>query len=151
MVTYQLESWEDYYKDCQALWLEHYEEIAARKSQRKMQPDVRSYMAAEAAGQLQILTARENGRMVGYMLFFVKPHMHYAGVLCGFEDSIFLVQSHRKGWVGVRLVKESIKYLQRRGVQEVFVMENKAKDLSKLFKGLGFAPSHVLWSKWIGG
>lgn len=148
-ITYQLESWSDYYRDCQDLWREHYDEIATHKDEMEMSPDIASYRFIESQGQLQILTARENGKMIGYQISVVKRHLHYA-TLCGFEDSYFLTKSSRVGITGIRLIKEALKYMKARGVKKVFFHTKAFFDLGRIFEYLGFTKSDTIYSLWIG-
>lgn len=150
MLTFQLESWSDYYRDCQALWVEHYDEIAVQKDRMEMKPDVAGYMALEAAGRLQILTVRDDGRMVGYLLTVIRPHLHYANVLSGFEDAYFLSKTHRRGMTGVKLIREGIRYMRAVGVQKAFFMTKASLDMGRIFERLGFTKSDIVYSKWIG-
>lgn len=149
MITYQVEPWALYYRDCQALWRMHYDEIAARKDRRAMSPDIPAYEALDAAGQLLIVVARSAGEMVGYQLSVARRHMHY-DVFCGFEDAYFLHPGHRKGMAGVRLIREAREALKRRGCQEIFFHSTAQKPLDRLFQFLGFGLSHTVHSQWIG-
>lgn len=115
-----------------------------------MKPDVKMYQTLENADMLQIVTARDHGRLVGYMLFTVHPHGHYADTLCGFEDSYYLLQSHRRGWNGIRLIKESIALLKQRGVQRIFIHTKKSLDKGRLLNFLGMTHTDEIFSKWIG-
>lgn len=130
--------------------MEHYEEIAADKDRMPMRPDIKRFEALEAEGQLQVLVAREAGKMVGYAVFIVSPHPHYADVLCGFEDAYFLTKSLRKGWAGIKLLRESIRLLKARGVKRVFVHTKKHKNLGAVLKHLGLSHSDEIYSGWIG-
>lgn len=150
MITYTLEPWDTYYRDCAALWPEHYEEIAVDKDRMPMRPDVANYQALEAAGKLQIVVARDDGRMVGYVLTVIRPHLHYADVLCGFEDAYFLSKTHRRGMVGVKLLREAVRHMQRVGAQKAFFMTKVALDMGPLFERMGFTRTDVVYSKWIG-
>lgn len=150
MITYQLEDWATYYRDCQDLWLEHYDEIAVQKDKMPMRPDVASYVALEQAGRLQIVTARDDGKMIGYILSVVRPHLHYADVLSGYEDAYFLSKSHRKGMTGVKLIREAIRYMKAVGVQKAFFMTKVALDMGRIFERLGFSKTDIVYSKWIG-
>lgn len=150
MITYQLEDWANYFRDCQGLWLEHYDEIAIQKDRMEMKPDVAAYMALEAAGQLQILTVRDGGRMVGYLLTVIRPHLHYANVLCGFEDSYFLSKTHRRGMTGVKLIREGIRNMKSVGCRKVFFMTKVFLDMGRIFERLGFSKSDIVYSAWIG-
>lgn len=147
--TYQLADWPTYYAHCQDLWKEHYEEIGTLKDRKPMSPDVPYFQFLDDNGMLQILTAWQVGRMVGYCLIVVRRHTHY-DVLGGFEDSYFLTQSARKGTVGIRLITNSLYHLRKRGVKEVYFMTKTFKDLGKLFERLGFSHTDQVYSKWIG-
>lgn len=150
MLTFQAEPWDIYFRDCQALWREHYEELCLRQERMKMKPDVAAYERLEAAGQLHILVAREAGEMVGYILSVVRPHLHYADVLCGFEDAYFLRKTHRRGMAGARLLREWEKAMKARGCQLAFAMTKPWLDMGLLFERLGFAKSDHVYAKWIG-
>jgi hypothetical protein len=150
VLTFQIETWAAYFADCQTLWVEHYDEIAGDKERMPMRPDVALYEQLERSGQLQIVTARELGTMVGYMLFIVRSHPHYADVLCGFEDAYFLAMRSRRGSAGIRLIRESITVLKRRGVKRVFIHTKKAKDMGRILTFLGLAHSDEIYSGWIG-
>ncbi len=150
MITFQLESWEDYYQDCQDLWIEHYDEIAVQKDKMPMRPHVEAYEAMDKAGMLQILTVRDKDKLVGYLITFIKAHLHYADVLCGFEDSYFLSKHYRKGMTGIKLIKEAIGHMELAGVQKVFFMTKSFKNLGLIFEHLGFKHSDSVYAKWIG-
>ena len=150
MITYQVESWDQYAADCAPLWVEHYQEIAGDKARMPMRPDVARFRRLEAAGQLQIMVARKSGAMVGYMLFAVSPHPHYADVLCGFEDAYFLTKSERRGLAGVRLISHSIRSLKARGVKRAMIHTKKAKDMGRVLSFLGFDHTDEIYSCWIG-
>lgn len=149
-VTYALEPWDAYYRDCQALWPEHYAEIAVQKDRMPMRPDVEAYQALERAGMLQIVVAREDGRMIGYVLSVIRAHLHYADVLCGFEDAYFLTKAHRKGFVGVKLLREAVEQMRRAGVRKAFFMTKVAHDAGAIFERMGFTRSDIVYSGWIG-
>jgi len=144
MITFQLESWAAFAADAQDLWQQHYAEIGDPTA--VMALDHTLYAGFEAAGQLQVLTAREQGRMVGYVVMLVRTHPHYK-MLCGFEDAYFLTPSSRKGLTGFRMLKQSVEFAKARGVRKVFFHSKRAKDLQKLFINLGFVHSDELWSK----
>jgi len=150
VITYQLEPWATYFRDCQALWPEHYDEIAVQKDRMAMRPDVATYEALEAAGRLQIVTVRDDGRMVGYLLSVIRPHLHYADVLCGFEDAYFLAKSHRRGMTGVKLIREAVRHMQGVGVRKAFFMTKVALNMGPIFERLGFTATDIVYSQWIG-
>ena len=148
-ITYQVENWDSYYSDCQELWKEHYDEIAVDKERMEMAPDVSFYQVCEDAGMLSILTARQNGKMIGYFLFIVRPHPHYRNVLCAFEDAYFMSKSCRKGMAGVRLIAEAEKVAKARGAKKLCVFTKMFKDLGKIYERRGYKlTDHVYW-RWL--
>lgn len=116
-----------------------------------MRPDDDLFSTMDTQGQLQITTAREAGRLIGYMIFAVRPHPHYADVLCGFEDAYFLSAPSRKGWAGINLIKNAISALKKRGVKRVFIHTKKAKNMGRVLTFLGLSHSDEIYSGWIGG
>ena len=132
------------------MWTEHYVVIAVRKDRMPLRPDVATYRALDASGCLQIVVARENGRMIGYVLSVIRPHLHYADILCGYEDAYFLKKSHRKGFVGVKLLREAVEQMRRAGVRKAFFMTKIAHDMGLIFERMGFTRTDIVYSGWIG-
>jgi len=58
------------------LMLAHWREIA-HYPDIELDPDKEGYALAESAGLVRFYTARADGRLVGYVIFFVRPNMHY--------------------------------------------------------------------------
>lgn len=149
MLTFQVESWAAYRAECGALWREHYDEIARDKDRMPMRPDEALYEALDAAGSLHVLTARDAGLMVGYQITVVRPHPHYADVLCGFEDAYFLSAPYRKGMAGVKMIRAAVDTLRARGVRKVFFHTKAFKNLGRIFEFLGFVKSDEIYSRWV--
>ena len=150
-VTFQRETWADYFRDCQALWVEHYDELALRKDRMKMKPDVPAYEAMEAAGILDILTVREDGEMIGYVLSAVRPHLHYADTLCGFEDAYFLRKISRRGMLGVRMIREWLMAMRARWCVVAYGMTKPWLDNGPIFERLGGKLSDNVYAFWLEG
>jgi GNAT superfamily N-acetyltransferase len=149
LITFHVERWSQYYPDCLDLWAEHYDEIAADKVRQAMSPDVKFYEVCDNAGVLSILTARHKGKMIGYFISVLRRHTHY-DTYCAFEDAYFMSREYRKGFAGVRLIKEAEKVLKRRGVQKIFVMTKGFKNLGAIFERLGYGLTDLTYAKWIG-
>lgn len=146
-ISFQVEDWENYCRDAGAALAEHSEELAA--DGMKIQIDAPFYRVCDEQGGLSILTARFEGKIIGYFISVVRAHPHYKDTLCAFEDAYFLSKEHRKGWTGVRLVREAEKALKARGVKKLFVMENRKKNLRSFFPALGYKETHITYAKWI--
>lgn len=139
MITFHSERWLGYYNDPArpGLWQEHYEYLAqAHDYQMPMDPDIATYAMLDAAGQLEIMVARDAGRMVGYSLFLVKRHLHYAA-LCAFEDSYFMTAPARKGTAGVRLIRATLTRIWQRGAKRAYFMTKEFASVAALLQRLG--------------
>jgi len=151
-VTYQEETWQTFWPEAERLTKMHWKEVCQDPSRMPLGLDVASYSALFAAGIMQIVTARETfaGTLVGYQISIFRPHMHYCSVLCAFEDTYFLDPAYRKGFVGVKLISESLRLLKARGVKKVFFQSIESKPTHRLWQWLGFIKTHVTYAKWIG-
>src|SRR2546425_11802221 len=98
------------------LFKRHWEEIARFKD-IPLAPDRDKYEAIEAAGCFHAFTARENGKLIGYVGFFVGPHMHYSGSVQATQDVLYVAPEHRRGRVGIRLIFFASDALRAEGVQ----------------------------------
>jgi GNAT superfamily N-acetyltransferase len=110
---------EDLYevKDEAAHLLEkHWEEIALNKEKIKLNPDWNAYDAMYKSGQLGIYTARKNGKLIGYFVVVATPSLHYKDHLFAVNDIIYLDPEHRKGFVGIKLIKFAEEDLKKFGV-----------------------------------
>jgi len=68
----------------------HWEEVALNKDRITLDIDEAFYDAMENAGALRIYTVREAGHLLGYAVFFVKPHPHYRTKIWAVSDIIWM-------------------------------------------------------------
>lgn len=115
-VTIQQETCEDWYRDGKKLFEEHSIELgeAPDDYEKRNWPLM---LAMDKAGAMQIMTARCNGRMVGYHVCYVAPATNDASLLSSLNISIFVTRDFTG--IGPRLQKLSLQALERRGVGEV--------------------------------
>jgi hypothetical protein len=146
MITFHLESWDQFYADGKDILQEHYAEFTP-ESNAPLQPDVSKYRLLDMHGRLLILTARSDGAIVGHQIVVLMPHPHHAQVLCGMVDAHFLSKEHRKGMTGVKLIKETLSVLQRLGVE--VVMYSTKNKFQKIFERLGFTQTDVVMTRWL--
>ncbi|SAK95862.1 GCN5-like N-acetyltransferase [Caballeronia temeraria] len=147
MITYSVEKWQDIVSEMEVLWPAHWKEVAIDHETIKLAPDYRQYEAFCAAGALHIVTAREAGKIVGYHISIVRPHLHYMHDLHGFTDVYYISPEHRKGWVGVKLFKYVEKTLKARGVKKLFSGTKLHLDMGPIFERMGWRETERLFSK----
>jgi GNAT superfamily N-acetyltransferase len=106
------------------------------------------YTFMEDHGMLHCVTARNNGRIVGYHTATLAPHLHYksAGIMA-YEDLYYLLPEFRRGGAGARLFMFVESDLRKRGITKWFVGTKVHSDNSELLKALGFRLQDYCFTK----
>lgn len=138
IVTYTVEKLRIVKPEMEVLLPLHWQEIAGDKDLIKLDPDWNTYFSLEDQGIVHAVIARQAGRMIGYHISFIKPHLHYASSLQAITDLYFIHPDFRKGRVGIELFKEVEKTWRARGVQKAFTGCKTYKDMTTLFERLGW-------------
>lgn len=147
MITYQQESLVTVKADIIPLLEKHWEEVALNKEKIKLNPDWDAYANLEDAGILKIFTARDDRKLVGYFVVFVKSHIHYKDHLFCYNDVIFVDEEYRKGFTSPRLIKFAEKCLKADGVEVMIVNTKRHKPFDSLLVWLGYKHIENLYSK----
>jgi hypothetical protein len=115
---------------------------------RPYEPDEALVGAAEARGACKIVTARANGRLVGYLLWTIGSDPESRGVLVGNQGPWF-VERGRPG-VGPRMLDWSLtRLLPAMGVRAVDLHHNlvgRGRGLGRTFQRLGAVPYQMKYS-----
>lgn len=147
MITYRQESLVTTKADIIPLLEKHWEEVALNKEKIKLNPDWDAYANLEDAGILKIFTARDDRKLVGYFVVFVKSHIHYKDHLFCYNDVIFVDEEYRKGFTSPRLIKFAEKCLKADGVEVMIVNTKRHKPFDSLLVWLGYKHIENLYSK----
>ncbi len=147
IVTYAEEPFSAMRPEMETILPLHWKEIARDQEIIKLDPDWDSYHAMERAGQVHALVARCEGKMIGYHLSFIRPHLHYRQSLSAMVDIYFILPEYRKGRVGIQLFKEVEKSWKQRGVQKAFTGTKCAADKSRVFEHLKWNRTEYLYTK----
>lgn len=145
-MTYRLETWPVFWRDSEALRHEHHADICA-DPQMQMKVNYDEYDALWRMGLLQVLVARDGDQMVGYFITVIRPHPHYNDTIIGHEDAHFLTKSHRRGFAGLRLIREAEGHLRAAGVHRMNVHTKSHKNKGRVFERLGFTQTDIIYSK----
>jgi L-amino acid N-acyltransferase YncA len=156
-VTFQWES-------CRKLFAEpnlwdllraHHDELGVTKEDCPLDPDFERFIQLEALGLFFAWAARQEGKLVGYIGFFVQPHLHYRSTMHAVEDLFLLEKEHRKGLTGYRMFKEALSSLEEMGVKRVLCHSKvhfapERGGLVKFFTRLGFVHTDNFYVKILG-
>lgn len=149
MIQFQEEHWADFCVDAQHLFPLHWKELALNQEVIQLDPDHDLYNAIDKSGQLMILTAREDGKLLGYNVYFIRNHMHYKLTKVAMTDMYFVLPEARRG-VGLKLFIEAEQRLKARGVKLAITSCKVHEDHERLFTRLGWTFSDKTFVKFIG-
>ena len=153
MTKIQAESFMEIYPELLPLFESHWHELGPYKDKMPLSPDVELYSYLEAQGALLTLTARQDGRLVGYIICAVKRGLHYSKTTQAITDIPYVAPSVRGRGVGVRLFLAAEAELKARKVGPWFasykVGSELAPSMHKLLTWIGMKPCDLQFSKWI--
>lgn len=113
----------------------------------EIKPDLEAMRTLESIGRWKICTARADGRLVGYVLAVVAPHLHYSSSPKMFiVDAYYLAPEYRNG-AGAKLLKFAEATARSLGAIKVYLSCKVHQDHSKLFQALGYRLSDYAFIK----
>lgn len=149
MITAQVETLADTLEEMKPLFPGHFEDLSRHKDRHELDPQYGVYLAREAAGQVLLVTLREDGALIGYFVGFVGPGLHYQTCLTLTPDIFWIAPEHRGGSGALRLFRAVEKEARRRGVHLWMIGSKSHKDVGRLFEALGFEMAETLYWKWL--
>jgi hypothetical protein len=115
----------------------HYDEIAQFKDVQKLAPDFEAYDRMEKAGKLWVMTVRDEGILIGYIVMFLSNDLHYRELRRATEDIHFIVPEHRKGILGYKMLARMKEEMKLLGVHTITVRTKADNSHGVLFERLG--------------
>ena len=100
----------------------------------------------DLAGILQIVTAREDALLVGYVFAYVHPHIDHAGRGWAMLTWYWLYPEYRGGGIGKAMVEAMLSFLKEAKVSVVEASE-KIRARHGLFERLGFVATDTIYRK----
>ena len=112
----------------------------------EFKPDRARYEQFWEINLIRAFTARWEGGLVGYALFFVTPHLHYPKLLTAQQDVLYVVPKFR-GRGALRFIRWMDDELRNEGVKMIIRAVSMKLDYSRLLVGrLGYRPlEKVFW------
>ena len=136
-MTLQTESFDDWVKDARSLFDDHLVLVgeAPGEWEAKNLPLMRRLYDG---GFMQIMTARSNGRMFGYLMTLISPSLTSEGITSAYNTTFYA--SPDTPGLGLKLQRAAMASLKDRGVDHVFMqagMRGSGPRLASMFKRLG--------------
>lgn len=134
----QVEPFEVFFRDGQKLFAEHLVQVGEAPD-NFLNKNLSLMSLLDKIGALQVVTARSNGRMFGYLMSVISPSLEENDKLCGVQTTFFASPDAPRG-LGMKLQRFSIESMRQRGVHEVLFRAGVRGDgprMAPLYKRLG--------------
>lgn len=125
----------------------HYQELTLHKDHIKLDPDYEKYLQLAKSDMFVMITARDNGVLVGYSAWFITNHIHYRSSKMANNDVLFLHPDYRKGMTGVRLIRRSEEILKELGIIKIMWHIKFARDFRKILYRMGYEDEDAIVGK----
>ena len=146
ILTYEDVNGLDFLYELEQIFPDHYEELCVTKD-FPLDPDYEAYRHLAKAGMLRCITCRMDGNLIGYIVFYIQPHLHYKSCKTAFEDIYYVKKEFRKGRIGIKLFQYAEKVLKEHGVNRIIMHTKVHLDNSRLFEYLGYKHTDKLYTK----
>lgn len=143
MTEFARESAADVIDEIQSLLQLHYQEIAHYQD-IPLEPDWPFYRTAKI---VQVYTVRDEGKLIGYAVFFVATNKHYMSSRQAVQDILFLLPAYRGTTIGSSFIDFFEDQLRAQGVQVIYQHEKKAHRFGRLLQSKGYEEVDALWAK----
>lgn len=100
-----------------AMWAE----MAEGFGEERPEPNWKLYFAAEARNAAFLLTAREDGKLVGYFGMLVYPNLSLKNELAASATPYYVVPRRDRGLILRSLIRHAVTLCQRAGVRKATV------------------------------
>jgi len=150
VIIYQEETFDQVIDEIKPLLEDHWEEIALHKDTIKLNPDYARYEQMFKSGQMRIVTARDDGKLVGYCILLLYHHIHYKDQFMAMDDIFFIAKDYRKGLTGVKLFIKTEEIMKQYGVKKLSMNVKVHQDVGPIFERLGYKETERMFTKMIG-
>lgn len=137
MITFQQEAPSPFADEAVELFKRHYEEVAERQDVIELDPNIERYNQLYNAKTLEIHTARDNGKLIGYSLWVVVNHLHYKKSITASSDVLYISPEYRQGMLGYKFIKWTTEEIKKRNPQRILFHMKPFLDYGKIVERIG--------------
>lgn len=145
MITYQEEPFEELWPDLQEHLTSHWEEASSMK-EFKLNFDYDLFVHLENEGSLFCASARDGDKLVGYVIDFIRYHVHYKHVKVAIADAYYIAKPYRAKCAR-GLTRFTEKCEREMGVYSRITRSKKVNNAGKFFELMGYVEAEVSWIK----
>lgn len=149
-ITIQKEWFLNTMKELAPLFDDEWQEVSAGKeTKQELNPAWEKFMQIESSGMLHLLTARVDGKLIGYLMTIIHPHLHFADVIYGFVDGFYVKPEYRDAGVVESLIGDNEDMLRSAGIGRIRMDAQPDMWLYKELKKLHYERTEFVFMKWL--
>lgn len=122
-----------------------------QKNGAEFKPDYQRYIKGQNAGHFVLVTAKDEGVLIGYIVFFVDTHTRFQTTLYAKEDLYYVRPTYRRQGIAKKLFEEAEILLKEYNVDFMLATTKTYLDRSGLLEGAGFECYEKVFGKKIKG
>lgn len=125
----------------------NWKESESYKADLEVNPNYVRYQALDDAGLVVCMTARMNGFLFGYAIFFISFSLHHQHIKGGYGDAAYVEHGIGAGQILRDLVLACHEELKTRGVTHLGWPVPQNGKLHKLLLSLGYVGDEIVMEK----
>ena len=148
-ITYQTETFDQFFADADALIKDHWEEVATFPDIRKLHVAQENYRNTEKQGGVLVVTLRIDGALQGYIVSIIGKNLHSVETTVAIQDAYYVAPQYRGYWEGLREMWET--EARARGASMATarqkIADGKVVAPDALFLRAGYEKGEISWYK----
>ena len=141
------------YDELKPLFHSHWLELGPYQDRMPLSPNLPVYTFLESSRQLVTFTARDRGRLIGYLIAKTGAGLHYSTTNQAITDIPYVLPEYRGRGIVIRLFRAAEAEFVRQKVGPWFASSKVGSPLSesmgRVLRHIGMVPSDLQFSKWI--
>jgi len=126
---------------------DHFNEVYPVREVFELDMDWDLYGQLENLGLLKIFTARDDGRLVGYLWVILSPNLHSRGSMLACDDGLYVAKSYRGQAVAKDLVRFTERCLKEDGIKVFHIVGTTEKPIDSFVKRMGYTEIETKFQK----
>lgn len=149
MITYSVMKTRDCLEELLPLLTKHYKEVSLL-GRYELKPNYKMYYALDDTDKCKVVVAKNDEKIVGYIVFFLGQHAHYIDCNLAIEDIYYVLPEYRKGRIAIKMFQYAEEYLKSIGINMIRYTTKTHIDNSALFEYLKYENTEKVFTKMIG-
>lgn len=146
-ITYSEEDYKDLVEDIKVFLEGHFQETSPLKDTVKMSPNYDFYKDLSETDSVRFYTARDDGKLIAYSIFFVTSHPHFKENKVAENDMLYVAKEYRGKDVSDNLLSFTEECLSEEGITSVGISVKTTVPFDSLLIKNGYSLTERKYNK----